>query len=172
MGKAKERSFQMALYWKYRSQFTFAAPNYTPRKWWECDMWALLRSGYTIEYEIKMSMSDLHADKNKQQSFYEPHYCTMRKHDMLSEGHQYAPNRFMFVVPESIAEKAKNAIPDWAELLVHHDRFRITKAKPAPLIHKNKEHQQTLEHCMTCLTNRYWPMLAQLNKQEQPNDSD
>lgn len=169
MSKSDERSFQISLYQKYRSQFVFAAPNYTPGKWWECDMWALLRSGYTIEYEIKMSMSDFHADKNKRQSYYEPDdYYTANKHDMLSEGHHYAPNRFMFVVPQSIAEKAKNAIPDWAGLLVVRSPRLITKAKTAPLIHKQKDHQRTLEHCMKCLTHRYWPMLEQLHRNTRP----
>ena len=129
MGKLEERSFQISLYWKYRSQFAFAAPNYTPRKWWECDMWALLRSGYTIEYEIKMSMSDFHADKNKERIFYESNDDhTAKKHDMLSDGHHYAPNRFMFVVPHSIQAQAEKAIPDWAGLLVVHSPRLITKA--------------------------------------------
>ena len=169
MSKGKEREIQLALFNRYSSQFAFAAPNYTPREWWECDLWAMLRSGYVIEYEIKLSMSDFHADKNKRMTFFdyeEQEQKTFVKHEMLSERSTRCPNRFMFCVPATISEKVIKAIPDWAGLLVYdfeasyypHSE-RITKIKPAPLIHKTKCQDDELRKCMNCLTNRYWPLL-------------
>ena len=37
-------------------------PNYTPRRWWECDVWEITKAGYFREYEIKVSRADLLGD--------------------------------------------------------------------------------------------------------------
>jgi hypothetical protein len=37
-------------------------PNYTPKDWWECDVFELTPAGYFREYEIKMTVADFRAD--------------------------------------------------------------------------------------------------------------
>ena len=40
-------------------------PRYTPKGWWECDVFELTTSGYFREYEIKTSLSDFRNDAKK-----------------------------------------------------------------------------------------------------------
>jgi len=172
-----ERSIQLRLFWKYSSQFVFAAPNYTPEHWWECDMWGLLRSGYAIEYEIKLSMSDFYADRTKQKTMYSRQtgeMYTANKHAMLSRKDERCPNRFAYVVPESLQDQVQAALPEWAGLLIISDgrSANVKKVVPPPLLHKNKDHDEVLKHCMKCITHRYWPMLAKIHREKQHTTRD
>lgn len=41
-----ERAIQLAILSEIRTSIVCAAPNYTPAKWWECDLWAVTKAGY------------------------------------------------------------------------------------------------------------------------------
>jgi len=94
-------------------------PNFTPRyRWWECDIFELTKSGYFIEYEIKISMTDFATDRKKERAItwykrwpwiakeYE------RKHDLLSKGHRDGPIYFTFITPRFSSPSF--CIPDFA----------------------------------------------------------
>lgn len=80
-----ERTIQLALFQHLRSTCVCAAPNYTPDGWWECDVWAVTRAGYGIEYEIKLSVHDFRADKQKAKRRWNgEQYISIHKHDQYA----------------------------------------------------------------------------------------
>jgi hypothetical protein len=95
-------------------------------KWHEIDLFRVLKSGYTEEYEIKISRSDYKVDFNKGTS-------KMLKHDEIKQGKR--TNRFYFVVPENMV--SVNEVPSYAGLMYFKDGH-IWISKAAPLIHKRK----------------------------------
>jgi len=58
------RDIQRALILPRYRQST-VMPNYTPRGWWECDVFELTKAEMFVEYEIKLSRADFRADRNK-----------------------------------------------------------------------------------------------------------
>ena len=61
---AQEKRIQIALFDRYHTTWSRAFPNIYAFDW-ECDMLAITRSGYAIEYEIKDTYSDFKADFTK-----------------------------------------------------------------------------------------------------------
>lgn len=106
---------------------------------WESDVFKQLKSGYTEEIEIKISIADFKADKNK-----------LEKHKRIETGITWSyskredvetfcrPNRFYYAVPEFMVEKVE--IPEYAGLIrVFEDlRRHPSVIKKAPLLHKDK----------------------------------
>ena len=77
-------------------------PNYTPPGWYECDMFIVLKSGFTIEYEIKTSHADFKADSRKRD-----------KHARLTARRgRGVPNRFFYAIPAMLVYLRD--IPDYA----------------------------------------------------------
>jgi hypothetical protein len=54
-----------------RWERNFVIPNYTPRHWFECDVFEVTRAGFFREYEVKLSRSDFFADRAKVQHRWE-----------------------------------------------------------------------------------------------------
>lgn len=117
----------------------------------ETDFLVVKENGIIIDIEIKVSFSDFKADFNK------------KKHDILKNGfivlkgifsrlengkrvwykegdkiNIERPNRFYFCVPETLLEKVKNLLPDYAGLFYVTDFGGIKKYKEAKLLHKEK----------------------------------
>lgn len=63
--KITELDIQIALWKDLQSSRDLVMPNYTPKKWFECDVMAVTKAGYLEEYEIKLSASDFKADAKK-----------------------------------------------------------------------------------------------------------
>lgn len=133
-----------SLYWKYRSASEIIIPNYTPKGWWECDVWRLTSSGFTDEYEIKLTVSDFKADSRKSKKVYGrwcpilkrfPDPKVLTKHDIL-RGSEGGPNRFWFVLPEPMANMV--VIPEYAGLIVASKYGGASIQKEAPKRHKGK----------------------------------
>lgn len=82
----------------------------------EIDLLVLTSSAYAYEIEIKTSLSDLKADKNK-------------KHQHLSN----KIRRLYFAIPLELKEKALNNIPERAGLFTIEENTKVTLIKP-PLI--------------------------------------
>lgn len=155
-----EKSIQVHL-WKHLDlkKYQIVVPNYTPAGWFECDMFGVTRAGIGIEYEIKISSSDLRADQKKSAVF--------TKHDMLAgktplrgpsrhAPYESGPSRFYYVVSDNVAT---DGIPDWAGLIVVHvvaGKIRLVEVKPAALRHSVKVPQAVIDHMRRVCYWRFW----------------
>ena len=121
-----------------RRQLRYIMPNiYIKGR--ECDVYAETTSGYSHEYEIKVSYADYKNDLQKG-----------RKHQLLMEGKRV--NRFYYVVPfvdENNKIDTKNIItvdiiPPYAGL-IYYVNGRFYTEKEAPLLSKVKiSHQNAV----------------------------
>jgi hypothetical protein len=108
---------------------------------YEMDLCLIRKSGYVIEYEIKISRSDFKNDFNKSVSSYNP--SEIKKHDEMAHK-QGKCNKFYFVVPENLISKEE--VPKHCGLIYYLPRrkmgpwlngdFEIIVS--APLLHRNK----------------------------------
>lgn len=144
-----ERDMQRALFWRHQSSAMAIAPNYTPCWWYECDLFVVTRSGYSIECECKTSLSDYRADARKGQ-----------KHQRLAE-RRNPPTRFFYCVPEMLVPLRD--IPDYAGLLYFSwqdlrwkSAARIQVIKSAPRLSNKKIGAKDLDLLRTRLAHRYW----------------
>jgi len=127
-------------------------PNYTPPQWYECDLFVATKNGYSIEYEIKLSIADFKADFRK-----------WAKHRRLLDpacGHPFRPTRFYYVVPEALI--TKDAIPDYAGLLYIAKvnsgwrRFVVQEKKRAPRLTRDKTPELTVQNMRDAAYYRFW----------------
>ena len=142
-------------------------PNFTPRDWWECDIWLVTKAGYVQEYEIKLTASDYAADfgkatkrgrlvhSDKQGSKW--HTTTIKKHDRLAQAHETAPKTFSYLMPMDLAEAC--TVPDYAGLIGLTKRGRwigFTEIKKAPIINDAKVSDRDLNKARTACYFRMW----------------
>lgn len=73
---------------------------------WECDILETTPSGYTYEYEVKISRADFKADKFKQKA-------GKSKYDILQSGKRV--NYFSYVCPKGLI--SPDEVPEWAGLI-------------------------------------------------------
>lgn len=143
-----EANIQNQIFRQYNKSWSVGVPNYTPLHWWECDVWAVMRSGYVVEYEVKRTMGDFRKDKKKRAWIKTQQYS---KYDLLENvDKKYAalqgvvPNRFMYVVTEKIVDKVLAERPPWAGVLVARagwaggEHLEFTKLEEGRLLHKTK----------------------------------
>lgn len=109
---------------------------------WESDFLLITRSGYCVEYEVKISRSDFFSDFKK-----------TAKHSILKDGtfinylseccsESFRPNRFYFVVPENMV--SIDEVPHYSGLI--YCRFESESAdvpvleivKRPPVLHTAK----------------------------------
>lgn len=119
---------------------------------WECDVLTISKSGYSHEYEVKLTAADFRNDamKTRRRVVYmddrsSPNVITELKHDVIPAGHR--TNRFSYVMPETMLGKVE--IPDWAGLVLAkivdrpHSRrdneiwIKLDEERKAPMIHKD-----------------------------------
>lgn len=130
-------------------------PNYTPRNWFECDVFEVTAAGYFVEYEVKISKSDFRADAEKAKGF--DAFNLERKHDLLSVSDMRGPSRFYFVTPENLI--AEQELPPWAGLIIAHQGSRnvyLHTRRPAPQLHRIKLEDERFQSAMTTC---YWRFL-------------
>jgi hypothetical protein len=70
---------------------------------WECDVLAVTKFGYAVEYELKISRSDFKADFKKP------------KHKLFNKGQGGMISKFWFVVPQGLVKKSE--VPAYAGLM-------------------------------------------------------
>ncbi len=163
----KESSIQFALRREFLSGCEMCLPNYTPANWWECDFFHLTKAGYMVEHEIKVSRSDFFADAKKSKftgvgrSKEFPGGREDFKHQLLSNGYEYGPRQFWFVVPEGLIELSE--VPEFAGLKVAKEvevwgdpYIKITIAKKAPFLHKHRSPEGVKKHALSVCYYRYW----------------
>jgi len=101
---------------------------------WESDYFAISKSGYVYEIEIKVTRSDFKADFNK-----------VEKHNILKSRKGKMPNKFYYCCPIGLI--SPDEIPEYAGLY-YFDKNRyplisIIEIKRAKFLHKDnylKEH--------------------------------
>ena len=159
-----ERNIQLMLMRHYRSSWVCACPNYTPIGWWECDLWAVTKAGYAVEYEIKLTVSDFRADQKKGRNrwLHEGRRYTGKtrevKHEMI--GDTNGPTRFFYVVSSNIEAAVKDELPEWAGLIVaDEDHWLICEVVRAPRLHRTKINKREIRLAMTRMWYRYWQTL-------------
>lgn len=145
-----EREIQRRLWFIYRSSYRLLVPNYTPRGWWECDMFGVTKAGYFTEFEIKLTLADFRSDRSK--------CCRDRtglkfKHEQLETRATAGPSAFWYVAPAGVIPL--NEIPKWAGLQEFNGRS-FKRVKPAPRLHWEKVHQSIVHHALTCCYWRFW----------------
>lgn len=154
---------------------SFVVPNYTPVKWWECDVFEVTYAGFFREYEVKVTMKDFRADLAKCDNATARRRHARRgadvswlgqtehKHKILAARDARGPVQFWFVVPDKIAGDARLELPAHAGLMVVSDR-RLSTAVEAPRLHNVKADPSLVAHARnTC----YWRMVRLFLKEEQ-----
>jgi hypothetical protein len=156
-----ERTIQNALWadLAYQKGYNLAAPNYTPHKWHESDLFAVTKAGMGVEFEIKISRSDFKADTAKTD-----------KHRRLALGDPFGPSRFFYVMPEGMVTVEE--IPTWAGLIYVAERgglfggssrIAIRTVKPAPKLHRHAVPQKVTDHMRSVFYWRYWNLRRGMN---------
>lgn len=153
---------------RYRRSFTLG--NYSPARWWECDVFEITSAGFFYEYEIKMTRGDFWADaskiKNTNGRFDGNKWVwdKINKHEQLKTRHISGPSRFWFVTPFELV--TVDEIPRWAGLIYAKMTelkpewqtlysTRLTLVKSAPRLHLQKCDPKVVEHSKTVC---YWRM--------------
>lgn len=97
---------------------------------WESDLFVLKDSGFSWEFEIKISRND-----------YKKDFTKFKKHKLLEETRKnktskhIIPNKFWYVVPKDLIKKEE--IPEYAGLMYFSRGFGFEVIKEAPTIHKD-----------------------------------
>lgn len=91
----------------------------------EADVLSVLKSGYIVEYEVKISRSDFKADSKKSK---------WKFFDLRMEGH--IPNYFYYACPEDLISPSE--IQDYAGL-VYVDEKGLRVIKKAKILHRHKK---------------------------------
>ncbi len=151
-----EKLIQISLYRDLFNGSQVIMPNYSPNNWWECDLLSVSKAGFWTEHEIKISVADFNADKEKSRQFRYGDKI-QNKHLLLESKTVDGPNYFYYVVPEELANKI--VIPDWAGLktcVSYGKRCHINVVKRAPKLHGNKIDQKVIDHMRGVCYYRYW----------------
>jgi len=160
-----EREIQDQFYKCNCQRFTTILPNCYPRRWFECDLLAITRASYFYEYEIKLTVSDFRADAKKGQlpqhmiKYYKRYGFPegKTKYDKLSDGSEYGPSKFWYIVPEGLIDVAQ--LPDFAGLIYITERnthLFFCEIKKAPRLHLNRMPEESRDQIRCNLYFRYW----------------
>lgn len=170
MSEIREVNVQRIIWYRYAGSWQVACPNKYAFGW-ECDVLAITKSGYSVEYEIKLSRSDFLADASK--SWYEHNGRRYRKsdlrfingeptevfkHDLLKEGK--GPNRFVYVMPRGLVELEE--IPDHAGVVFFNPdsgHQQMYSKRKAPRLHGDKAGQEIIDSINTSLYYKIWQTL-------------
>lgn len=159
----KERQITTALWALVRANCSIALPRYTPRAWFECDLWAVQAdSGLAHEFEIKLSVADFRADVAKSRllkSVVDKKIIRtpVLKHELLAAKDSRGPSRFWYVLPSGMIGLAD--VPQWAGVRTVErtaSGFRFTLARSAPLLHTRQVAFEEIEKARTAAYYRYW----------------
>lgn len=139
--------------YQLRNVFVFA---------WESDYFGITKNtNYVYEVEVKISVADFKNDgKHKKEKFRHFQFAdqemvTIPKPEQVISGwhipldqrkglgicpliyrRNKLPNRFYYIVPDTISDKVKPLIPKYAGLLKINEYGHISQVKPAKFLHK------------------------------------
>lgn len=168
-----ERSIQLGIMRDLHGRIVCACPNYTPSGWWECDLWAVTKAGYAVEYEIKLSIADFRADAKKGRTHWAGYDREQRKpiieqhnkHQLI--GSEKGPTRFFYAVPESLVDAVLPELPEWAGLVRAKKWGGIPLAHPvrdAPRLHSTKVNRREIQMAQRRMWFRYWESLRTIER--------
>lgn len=96
----------------------FCMPRYTPRGWWECDLFEMTPARAFREYEVKLSVADFRRDRGKEREIYrtwaerdQPRKF-LNKHSLIAAADPRAPSQFYYVTQEGLLDS--ETLPTWA----------------------------------------------------------
>jgi len=134
--KWTEKEMQLALFeWLEMRKRTLIMPNFTPRRWQECDMFSLTAALYYHEIEVKVSRGDFRAD------FRDKRYKHMTLAETFpSRSLKSPPRTFMYACPAGLLSVAD--MPEYAGLIHVRryirdycaTRYEVRIEKKAPVI--------------------------------------
>ncbi|MEG1142057.1 MAG: hypothetical protein RSE41_06390 [Clostridia bacterium] len=81
------------------------------KEYYECDLFKISKSGYTIEFEIKISLEDYKHDFTKSKK-------GVTKHELIATGKR--TNKFFYVIPENIIPL--DLIPNYCGVIVYNEK--------------------------------------------------
>lgn len=157
-----------------RSRRSTVMPNYTPVKWWECDVFEMTQAGFFREYEIKISRSDFKADAAKDKTIWSLNsegwsQSSVNKHRHLTERSTAGPSQFWFVTPQDLITTAE--VPEWAGLIwMVRSRF-LVEQKKAPRLHNQKLDPEVRNSVYRTAYYRFHSFLARNPKMDIPTES-
>lgn len=170
-------NYACATIMRERLRRALCMPRYTPRDWWECDVFELTASGYFREYEVKLTLADFKKDTEKVRDIRGTEkfvpvegqtvrgrwvYDQERKHDLLAKGDPRGPAEFWYVTPPGLV--SHDLLPPWAGLIELRDRgeghrpthrWAETVAVRAPRLHSAKAHAGVRADLMTACYYRF-----------------
>lgn len=162
------RTIQREIFYSVRSASQIVMPNFTPCKWFECDVWRVTSSGLAVEYEIKLTVSDFRADARKRgpskgvavDGRWE-YVAQPTKHGRLAQADPRGPSRFFYAVPEDMADIE---VPSWAGLIVARpcgaNRAVLSTKKPAPKLHHHLADDRSIAVARRNCYYRMWAYLG------------
>ena len=131
-----EREIQIKLFKEYCKSYKILIPNYTTP--FEMDLFGVTKTGYGVEFEIKISLSDYKRDKEKV------------KHKYYKTKNTIMPNRFYYVL---CFDEFVEYPSEYAGIIRFEYGKPVIKVK-APLIHKDRVSQHKLDNISKCLMYR------------------
>lgn len=135
-------------------------PNYTPCNWFESDVFEISKSGYMVEWEIKLSIADFRKDVEKNDTY----TARGKKHDRLAARDPLGPSRFYYVAPKDMI--SRDLLPSWAGLwevtLTGYKDHPVLMGEvvPAPRLHKEKVSQVVKDHALGVC---YWRLMHRVS---------
>jgi len=166
--KPTERAVARCLAFE-RFRRNFVLPRYTPRNWWECDLFEITDAGYFREYEIKLTRADFAADRVKSKTDHqivEGRWQNIErlKYREFRSDHPARPVQFWYVTPMGMVKPEE--VPEFAGLIEFEWRstrkFQAVEreVKKAPRLHQIKIDPAIRAHAeSTC----YWRMHHLMN---------
>lgn len=135
----------------------------------ESDLLRIMKNGWVVEYEIKLSRSDFRADfrrkgkhKYMAERVVEPaSYWYKNNHNhRTAQSPEVAkswtiPNRFVFVCPEGLL--TVEDMPEYAGLY-YVKGMQVRKVKSPPLLHREKIGEGSLKRLVSVLSHRLWDL--------------
>lgn len=160
------------MFARYRRSFVL--PRYTPRQWWEADVFELTGAGYFREYEIKLTLADFRADvekrKEKQWQRIGLPSDDETKHQRLARGDPSGPTQFWFVAPVGVIPM--DQVPDWAGLIEMRPyqprqplRMYEIQLKRAPRLHQAKSDPKVEVHARSVIYYRLHTLMSEMDGQ-------
>lgn len=146
-----------------RRGFPYFLTTYQGQGMDEADVFAVNRSGYMYEFEIKRSRADFQAEfRNKQHKHDKLRlrdavrvYNLWVKGKKTNETYQsiIIPNRYYFICPEGLIKPEE--IPEYAGLIYVGEKWQFpNEIKKAKLLHRNKANIQIYKRIATILSQR------------------
>lgn len=159
-----ERLIQEWFYRWFGNRYECLCPNYTPVGWFECDIFALTKSGYFHEFEIKLTVADFKADAEKRDRGYRfvgnryTNECGDTKYKRLSSADESGPVNFWYIVPEGLI--TPDDLPEFAGLkyaiALKDKTLLVEDIVKAPRLHRQKAKQEVADHVKTVFYYRFW----------------